>query len=110
MQVTELIGEFVGRGVALHLRNGQLEATHPDGILDDQDFARLRENKDDIIEHLSGAGGSAEPMPSSIDESAARSMPACLDIHLKPEMWIHRDGRAYCPRCGAFKGHLRSAG
>jgi hypothetical protein len=31
----------------------------------------------------------------------------CGSLHIQPEHWIHRDGRAYCPGCERFMGCAR---
>jgi hypothetical protein len=28
----------------------------------------------------------------------------CGSLHIRPEAWVRREGKAYCPRCGLFKG------
>ncbi len=35
------------------------------------------------------------------------TIPRCSDMHMRPDKWIHRDEKAYCPLCGQFKGRVR---
>lgn len=32
---------------------------------------------------------------------------ACGSLHIQPQQWVHRDGRAYCPGCDRFMGYVR---
>ena len=53
------------------------------------------------------ADGSRESVAHGVAKSGDSGLPDCLDLHLQPEMWIYRDGKAYCPLCRVFKGYLR---
>ena len=33
-------------------------------------------------------------------------VPRCSDMHMRPNKWIHRGGKAYCPLCGKYKGRV----
>jgi hypothetical protein len=33
---------------------------------------------------------------------------SCGAVHIQPQRWTHRDGKAYCPRCDRFMGCVRS--
>ena len=41
------------------------------------------------------------------DVVAHLSAQACGPLHLQPGIWVHRDGRAYCPGCDKFMGYVR---
>ena len=106
MEVADLIEAFAVRGIGLHVRGDQLEVKFPDGLLDDEDVATLRDNKPAIIAHLANAGGSA-----ALQTDATLAEPPaihCLALHVQPERWVHRGGKAYCPRCRQFKGYLHA--
>jgi len=30
----------------------------------------------------------------------------CGAMHIQPERWRHKVGKAYCPRCGKYMGHI----
>ena len=30
----------------------------------------------------------------------------CGALHVQPERWTHKSGRAHCPRCGRFMGYV----
>ncbi len=33
-------------------------------------------------------------------------VPRCSDMHMRPDKWIRRGGKAYCPLCNRYKGRV----
>ncbi|MGW6377083.1 amino acid adenylation domain-containing protein [Rhodococcus sp. NPDC055112] len=52
MNVHELVGEMSQAGIALWAESGQLRFRAPQGVMDDERRAALREHRDALIEHL----------------------------------------------------------
>jgi hypothetical protein len=47
--------------------------------------------------------GVSSPAPDTIPAQAD-----CGSLHIQPQHWVHRDGRAYCTGCGRFMGYVRA--
>jgi hypothetical protein len=54
---------------------------------------------------------STEPKVHSGDGDKPRPHEqSCGALHVQPQHWEQRDGRAFCPTCDKFMGNLRSGG
>jgi hypothetical protein len=50
---------------------------------------------------LAGVSSPAQALQPAIEATD------CGSVHIQPQRWDHRDGRAYCPGCGRFMGYVR---
>jgi hypothetical protein len=60
--------------------------------------------------HIEGARSSPSTAfsPSEPPLAPNQPQPSCASLHVRPDLWIHRDDKAHCPTCRKFMGNVRS--
>jgi len=82
--VIDLLARAAGAGLQIELDGVDLTITGPRKA---QSIVReIALRKSGVITHIRKTG--------------------CGAIHVRPERWIKRDGKAYCPVCNRYMGHL----
>ena len=121
----ELIRRARAAGLKVQEDNGLLKVRGPKRLAD---LAQeLIANKDEVLVALSlpapepeydavdpGTGTETPKSPAitgvmgpSLRSEGASTPTDCGSLHIQPQHWVHRDGRAYCPGCEKFMGYVR---
>jgi hypothetical protein len=82
--VTRLLARAWMVGLIVELDGNDLDVTGPRAA--GSFIKELKDRKADIVSYLKANG--------------------CGALHIRPERWPHRNGKAFCPRCGKYMGHV----
>jgi hypothetical protein len=121
-----LIQEATKAGLTVSLEGSSLKVRGPKRL--SELAGRLVQNKGAVIAALmemTAAPAAQIDQPSRVDADTRPEKPAkepssvgargaesavqedCHTLHIQPQHWVRREGRAYCPGCERFMGYVR---